>query len=340
MTHDLEVPEAAARRPEPQGRPLISFVIPAFNEARFIVQTLKSVHGEMRNDEPYEIILVDNGSTDDTPALARAHGATVHVRTTGTIGSLRNFGAQQALGEYLVFLDADVTLAEGWRSAFADVAPRLSTRPASLSGSICSTPRDARWLERMWFSPRSGEPSTYLGGAHFIMERAAFFELGGFDEALETGEDYELSIRATQRGGTIHHLPARVAEHHGYPKTLRQFIRREVWHGTGDCISLAAVLSSKVATVAIVFTLLHVAAVAALLLGFPLVAVIAATAVVLICLASSYRRFGGNDAGLLLANSLLYYVYYWARAGSFIRAYRIRHPQQRMRDQGQSIVLT
>ncbi|HET9830087.1 MAG TPA: glycosyltransferase [Vicinamibacterales bacterium] len=86
--------------------PLVSVVIPCFNQSQYLRGALQSVHAQ---DWPaIESIVVDDGSTDETSAVARAHGATIVVRQDNYgISAARNAGLRAAHGEYIVFLDAD-----------------------------------------------------------------------------------------------------------------------------------------------------------------------------------------------------------------------------------------
>jgi len=305
--------------PAHAAAPSVSVVIPAYNEERFIGATLRSVRAALKGI-PHEVIVVDNGSSDGTARLAEGEGARVITRPGRTIGAVRNAGARLARGTYLVFIDADVTLTRLWRSALPGVIGVLERAPRTLAGSMCSVPAGASWVERVWFAPQADESLSHLGSAHLIVRRSFFGEIGGFDESLATGEDYEISMRVVRAGGTIHRLSPEVVEHHGYPTTLTQFARREIWHGTGDCGSASAVLASRVAMAALVFAALHLLAAGALAAGRPAGALLALALVVGLCGASSAMRYRRRGAGLILANTALHYVYYAARALSFVPA--------------------
>src|SRR5262249_51257208 len=90
------------------GRPVLSFVIPAHNEERYIGATLASVLASAREvGEPFEVIVVDDASTDRTAEIAREHGAKVVPVAHRQISTTRNAGARAARGEVLFFVDAD-----------------------------------------------------------------------------------------------------------------------------------------------------------------------------------------------------------------------------------------
>ena len=83
----------------------ISVVIPAYNAAHFLPRCLKSVFAQTL--KPAEVIVVDDGSTDDTAAVAAALGARVIGRQNGGISAARNTGIQNASGQWIALLDAD-----------------------------------------------------------------------------------------------------------------------------------------------------------------------------------------------------------------------------------------
>src|SRR5262245_12307667 len=95
-----------------QSIPDVAVVIPAYNEERFIGATIDSVHAALKARYRYEIVVVDNGSTDGTASIARAHGAEMYVVPGVTVASLRNYGAARCSARVLVFIDADVVLTE------------------------------------------------------------------------------------------------------------------------------------------------------------------------------------------------------------------------------------
>jgi glycosyltransferase involved in cell wall biosynthesis len=103
--------------------PLVSVVIPCFNQAKYLCGALQSVHAQ---DWPaIESIVVDDGSTDDTSAVAHAHGATIVLRQDNRgLSAARNAGLAVAHGEYVLFLDADDELLPDAVSSGVEVLAR------------------------------------------------------------------------------------------------------------------------------------------------------------------------------------------------------------------------
>ena len=90
---------------------MLSFVVPAHNESQLIEETVRRLHeAGAAAGEPYEIVVVDDASTDDTAALAVRAGARVVHADVRHIAAARNIGARAAGGEHLMFVDADTWL--------------------------------------------------------------------------------------------------------------------------------------------------------------------------------------------------------------------------------------
>src|SRR5688572_9027773 len=88
--------------------PMLSFVVPAHNEARYIAACVRSIHAACSPLAlDYEIVVANDASTDDTAAIARAEGARVIEVSLRHIAAVRNAGARETRGERLVFVDAD-----------------------------------------------------------------------------------------------------------------------------------------------------------------------------------------------------------------------------------------
>ena len=300
----------------------ITFIIPAFNEEQHIGATLDRIrHFMPMLGHQFELLVADNGSSDATPLIARAEGATVLVQAGGTIGSLRNLAARHAAGRYLVFLDADVHITQGWVDNLPGVLDHLSAQPRTLAGSICGIPEHASWIERYWFDPRQrNHRITHIGSGHLLTTRAFFEELGGFSETMRTGEDYELSARAIAVGGGIVDAPALSVEHLGYPSSLRTFVRREMWHGESDFISWSSLVHSKVALLTVLFSAAHIALLAGVLLERFRAAYFCLALIALLCLVSAFVKYKGRPPATVLINSVLYYFYFAGRAAALFKA--------------------
>ena len=175
----------------------ISIVIPAFNEAKLLPETLSRVRSACAAfssaGRDYEIIVCDNNSSDETGTIAAQAGARVVFEPINQIGRARNRGAEVATGEWLIFIDAD-----SFPSAelFADVVEAIDTGTCLAGGStvrLSSGRRAARFVARLWnLISRS---ARLLAGSFIFCDASAFRELGGFNLELYASEEIDLSRR-------------------------------------------------------------------------------------------------------------------------------------------------
>jgi len=210
----------------------VSFVIPVKDDADRLRRCLESV---AHNEYPralVDVIVVDNGSTDDSARIARDAGATVLVAREGRVADLRNLGADAATGEVLAFVDADHEIAPGWIGAA--VAALTDDRVAAV-GSPCDAPSDGTWVQRRYDRLRMKRTRTadvdWLGSGNMAVRRDVFEASGRFDERLEACEDVDLCNRIRRAGYRIVSDPALGNIHFGDPKTLGALFRGEMWRG-------------------------------------------------------------------------------------------------------------
>ncbi len=291
----------------------ISFVIPAFNEEFYLPNVLKSIEEFMPDALSFEVVVADNGSSDNTVPIAEKFGATVLIDRNATVARLRNIAVGETTGEVLVFLDADISLTEQWGDNISDVYKRIHADLSIITGSRCGVPANPSWIESIWFQPLVEKPSQYINSGHLITSRTLFDKIGGFNNSLVTGEDYAFGVSAQALNATIVNNPLLRVVHHGYPKTVRQFVRREIWHGRGDCDSVKSVISSKVALTSFLFAMLHFILLVGLFVLPKVVTIFAVFIIVLMCVGSAVYRYKVQTAASLLLVSLLFYLYYFSR---------------------------
>lgn len=300
---------------------VLSFIIPTYNEEKNIVKTIAKINEYVPSIYQYEIIVVDNGSTDNTVLCAKKTGVNVYVESDITIAGLRNFGAQKAVGDIFVFLDADISLTLEWQWAIGHVLGVLRGRGRLLTGSWYCIPENPNWIEQCWFKPLQRINNTHINSGHLILAREQFNELLGFNGSLETGEDYDISMRAKALGIQVVDDHDLKVIHRGYPKGLWEFILREYWHGKGDSISLKVIVDSKVALLSIMFLFFHVILLFSIFISLPFSFVpLSLVGIILLCIGSSYVKFKQESIYMLLINALIYYFYFLARGGSLLGA--------------------
>lgn len=299
----------------------ISFIIPALNEEVHINGVLASIREHVDGCYQYEVILIDNGSSDRTVEIARKNGAICFDSPGCTISYMRNLGALEATSDIFVFLDADVYLGKDWGGRIGSVLERLHCQPHILTGSIYGISGDNNWIEKAWFAPRTtAKHINYINGGHLIIHRSLFAKVGGFDCELETGEDYEFCVRARKTGALIENDPELKVVHAGYPKDLKRFFLRERWHARGDYKSLKALGSSKPALVSLANLCLAGACIFGMVITQSWLAISSAYLFLLagVSLAASIHRGQCNYQPGFWSNVLLYMVYFTARTVSMV----------------------
>jgi GT2 family glycosyltransferase len=204
-----------------------------------------------------EIIVADNGSSDNTVALAQRTTAKVVVKEQILIGALRNFGVSHAQGDLVAFVDADCLVSRQWLQA---AVACLAREAATAVGSHHTLPPEAGWLAKTGGIVRSykvGAMATYIPSGNLIVAREAFSAVGGFDESLVTNEDVDFCRRLLQNGYKIFADPQIVAIHLGYPQGIGPMIVREMWHGQNTMTLFVRELKNLVNSQIVLFSLIN-----------------------------------------------------------------------------------
>jgi glycosyltransferase involved in cell wall biosynthesis len=187
----------------------ISIVIPAFNEAAILADSLNNIRRAAVAFESagfsWDLIVCDNNSSDQTADVARAAGARVVFEPINQIGRARNAGAAAATGEWLVFVDADSYPSHG---LLADVADAIAGGRVMAGGSTVAMDLPGRF-PRMVVSGwnATSRIMRWAAGSFIFCEASAFRSVGGFNLQLFAAEEIDLFRRlkrlARSRGKVI-----------------------------------------------------------------------------------------------------------------------------------------
>ncbi len=210
---------------------MISVVVPLYNDEKNIRRCLESLEKELLSGD--EVAVVDNGSTDSSSDIVKEfERIKLLVLKSGNIGAVRNYGAKHTSGDILAFIDSDCVVLPGWRSALLSSLHENDSIAAT--GAKCRVPGKSPWFVTVWFSQRRENGDVpYINSGNFIVKRSIFENIGGFDEAIVTGEDAEICLRLKQAGYRVVEDSQIAVTHYGNPENIVAFYRQQKWHGLG-----------------------------------------------------------------------------------------------------------
>jgi cellulose synthase/poly-beta-1,6-N-acetylglucosamine synthase-like glycosyltransferase len=214
----------------PANLPMLSVVIPVYNEEQEISELLESLLDLNWPSDRLEILCVDNNSTDKSLEILRSYPITVLQEATPGPYAARNTAISQAQGEFIAFTDADCKVSPNWLlelwQAFdtpdvgavgGSIIPRtVSNYVDYFEGCVFKSPNHSRGTDRI---------KPYVVTANVMYRKAAFDQLGLFDDKSFSGPDVEMSWRIVQSGYyTLKICPDHQAiVQHRYRTQLRDF---------------------------------------------------------------------------------------------------------------------
>jgi len=220
----------------------VSVIIPTYNGAHKIMNVLRGL--EQQQQMPDEVIVVIDGSTDDTAAMLRSQqfrfpAFRIAEQENGGRAKVRNRGAREATGSLLIFFDDDM---RPFPQCVAAHIAHHRNHPGSIMTGVqkeelrASDPDIVQFksfLSSKWSTSleHSGdqplpEDRPFITAANFSVPAAMFNDLGGFDERLTDAEDYDLAVRAVQKKVPLFYNPGALAWHDDYI-TCAGYIKRQ-----------------------------------------------------------------------------------------------------------------
>jgi GT2 family glycosyltransferase len=212
--------------------PLVSFVIPVRNDARRLQRCLESIRNAEYPADRIELIVADNGSTDESAAIAVSLGARVLSLPDRRVAEIRNLAAQASCGEVIAFVDADHEIVSGWVPSAIET---LQREGVAAVGDQYHAPPHGTWVQRQYDRLRSRSTgvrdTSWLPSGNLAVWRRVFDAVDGFDAGLETCEDVEFCKRLRASGARVVSDQRLVSTHFGDPATLARLFMSELWRG-------------------------------------------------------------------------------------------------------------
>lgn len=223
-----------------------SVVIPVRNRPEEIRRCLAGVFAGTLPRERYEVLVVDNGSTDQTARIAAEAGARVISEPVPNRCRARNRGAREAQGRWIAFLDSDCVPEPGWLTELDQTIGALGQgeRVAAIAGDIRpALPRTPvedyiarrRWIDQEKFlTPGRRFAPPFAATANLAVRRDVYLQLEGLDPELSVaGEDADWCWRAAREGWQVRHAPQAAVTHY-HRATLGGLWRQAYHYGIGN----------------------------------------------------------------------------------------------------------
>ena len=214
--------------------PRVSVIVCSYNGARTIGETLNRL-GEL--DYPdYEIIVVNDGSTDRTAEIAAEFDVRLINVPNGGLSNARNLGMEAATGEIVAYIDDDAFPDRDWLRHLAHAF--LTTDHAAVGGPNTPPPGDGSIAECVANSPGgpvhallTDREAEHIPGCNMAYRTSRLRELGGFDPQFRTaGDDVDLCWRLLERGWTIGFSPGAEVWHHRR-NSIRAYLKQQIGYG-------------------------------------------------------------------------------------------------------------
>ena len=212
----------------------VSVIIPVKNGKKYIDDCLDAIFAIDYPKDKYEILVIDNGSTDSTVSIAKSWGVLVYKKPGLSISALRNYGAKMAKGAILAFVDIDCLVDKSWMKA---ASRYFSDEKVVCFGATSEIHVDSTWVQKAWYINKQRRKEVqeveWLESMNLFVKKTVFDEIGGFNERLETCEDVDLCYRLGQKHTIISDKRIK-SIHLGEAKTLKEFFKKEVWRGQSN----------------------------------------------------------------------------------------------------------
>jgi len=211
----------------------ISVIIPIYNQEKFISRCLDSVEEQDYPKDNIEIIIVDDGSTDNSINIASKYGVKIICQDHKGPGAARNKGVEEASSNIIAFLDSDDIAYTTWLKEsiyYLNIHKNENFAAVGCSHNLLNSENDfikLAWLEHLFRYTHIAETVSHLGTSGSLFKKSTIIEVGGFDISLRTAEDMDLSTKILNAGYKLHLITTPLIKV-GYANDLFQYYRKQI----------------------------------------------------------------------------------------------------------------
>jgi glycosyltransferase involved in cell wall biosynthesis len=216
---------------------MLSVIIPAFNSASTIMYTLSSIFSNKFSQELFEVLVIDNGSSDETVEIAKRFPVKIHHCHKKGIGPPRNYGAKMAKGEILCFTDSDCIVEKNWLERILTFF-KQNSEVDGVGGPVFPYPYNQNKIQKLTgelFVEDQGYPKKLekvqfgssqgiIFGTNSAYKKEAFISAEGYSEP--GGSNLELSWRLVSKGRNLFFNPD-IKVYHIFPANLKSIFKQQ-----------------------------------------------------------------------------------------------------------------
>jgi len=219
--------------------PKVSVVVCSCNGAQTVAETLAALEDMEYPD--YEIIVIDDGSTDQTSAIASKHNVRLIRTENRGLSVARNLGLKAATGEIIAYIDDDAYPDPHWLTYLA--AAFLHTEHAGIGGPNFAVPGDGAIADCVANAPGgpihvllSDDVAEHIPGCNMAFRREKLLAIGGFDPRFRVaGDDVDICWRLQERGWTIGFAPSAVVWHHRR-NSIKRYLKQQFGYAKAEAL--------------------------------------------------------------------------------------------------------
>jgi GT2 family glycosyltransferase len=219
--------------------PKVSVVVCSCNGAQTIAETLAALEDLEYPD--YEIIVIDDGSSDQTSAIASKHNVRLICTENNGLSVARNHGLAAATGEIIAYIDDDAFPDPHWLTYLA--AAFLRTDHAGIGGPNFAVPGDGAIADCVANAPGgpihvllSDDLAEHIPGCNMAFRREKLLAIGGFDPRFRVaGDDVDICWRLQERGWTLGFAPSAVVWHHRR-NSIKGYLKQQFGYAKAEAL--------------------------------------------------------------------------------------------------------